>query len=206
MLSFPCRSIGQAYRSWTRVFTLPVRQFVGQWASDGDANGIMTFLGTSFGTVSWTNPHSAGKVTIGAFNSSGAADIGAGTVAGAVNHDNTDDNRTSNAPGSFWMVTLGASQRLAVNKYSFRSRPTAAGSDASNVHSLKFQGSNDGSTWVDLDVQTNITYTLVNEWKTFPVAGAPAYRYHRFLHVANVTGANSFFFMCEMELYGTLTY
>lgn len=174
------------------------------FAADGDP-GILDFIGTGFGALAWANPHVAGNVTIGAFNSSNAADLGGGSLAGPVNHDNTDDNRTNNAPGSYWRADFGADKTVAVSYYSFRARPAGSG-DASNVANWKLQGSPDGTTWTDLDTQTGVTYAVDNEWKSYPVTGAAAYRYLRILHQGNVTGSNDFFFLSEWEFYGDLTH
>jgi hypothetical protein len=175
------------------------------YVSDGDTNGVFHFIGTNYGAGSWTNPHTAGRVTIGAFNSSNAADLGAGTLAGTVNLDYTDEQRTNNAAGSYWRVDFGPANSLAPNTYSFKARPCGSG-DASNVAQWKLQGSANGSSWTDLDTRAGITYTTDCEWKTFTVTGAAAYRYLRILHQANVTGANEFFFLTEWEFYGTFTY
>lgn len=175
------------------------------YVSDGDTNGLFYFLGRNFNTAPWTNPHTATRVTIGAFDSSNAPDLGQGTLAGIVDRSDADENRTSNAPGSYWRVQLPAGQSIAVTKYSFQCRPPGNG-DASNIQNLKFQGSADGSSWTDLDTRTGLTYVDSNDWKTFTVTGAAAYRYHRILHQGNVTGANDFFFLSEWELYGVFSF
>lgn len=174
------------------------------YASDGDP-GVFDFIGTNYGVDAWTNPHTAGRVTIGAFNSSDVSDIASGTAAGPVDQGNTDENRTSNAPNSYWRADFGPSSTLEISYYSFRARPSGSG-DASNVAHWKLQGSNDGSSWTDLDEQTGVTYAVDNEWKSYPVSGAADYRYIRILHLGNVTGANEFFFLSEWEFYGDLTH
>lgn len=175
------------------------------YVSDGDTNGLFYFLGRNFNTESWSNPHTAGRVTIGAFNSSNSADLGQGTLAGIVDRSDADENRTSNAPGSYWRVLLPVGQLLTVTKYSFQCRPSGQG-DASNIANLKFQGSSDGSSWTDLDTRAGLTYVDSNDWKSLTVTGATPFRYHRILHQGNVTGANDFFFLSELELYGTFTF
>lgn len=175
------------------------------YVSDGDTNGVFHFIGTNYGAGGWANPHTAGRCTIGAFNSSNAADLGAGTLAGTVNLDDTDEQRTNNAAGSYWRVDFGPSNSLAPVTYSFKARPCGSG-DASNISQWKLQGSANGSSWTDLDSRTGITYSTDCEWKTYTVTGAASYRYLRILHQANVTGANNFFFLTEWEFYGTFTY
>lgn len=175
------------------------------YVSDGDTNGLAYFLGTFYGLLAWTNPHDAGRLTIGAFNSSNAPDLGEGTLGGPVNRDDTDSNRTNNAPLSYWRLLLNSGQTIQVQTYSFRCRPAGQGT-ASNVADFTLQGSSDGSSWTDLDVRTGITYTDSEEWKTFTVMGAGPWRYIRILHQGNVTGANDFFFLTEWEFYGEFSF
>lgn len=175
------------------------------YVSDGDTNDLFYFIGTNLGTAGWTNPHTATLLTIGAFNSSNSSDIAAGTEAGPVDRSYADENRTSNAPASYWRLQLPVGQTIQVQTYSFKCRPTGQGT-ASNIADLKLQGSSNGSSWTDLDTQTGLTYVDSDDWKTFTVPGAAAWRYIRILHQGNTTPANDFFFLTEWQIYGIYSY
>ena len=64
----------------------------------------------------------------------------------------------------------------------------------------KFQGSNDGSSWTDLDTQTNITSWVAGERKQFEISNSTAYRYYRIDVTAN-NGHGSYLSVAALEIY-----
>jgi hypothetical protein len=195
-----------ATNTWVRYsYTNSFGQIVLTYASNGDTNGLLYYAGknyTSGGT--WTNPSTAGYIGVGGYNSSNTL-VTAG--AGAVDRSATDDTGVNtNAAGNYWLVTLPSGKAINPNGIWIRGRPAASGT-ASNIASYKIQGSNDGSTWTDIITISGLTYSSADDYKynSFTAPGI-YYRYIRLLWQSNVTNANSFFFLTDLELYGTLSF
>ncbi|PWV54292.1 putative secreted protein (Por secretion system target) [Chitinophaga sp. S165] len=64
-----------------------------------------------------------------------------------------------------------------------------------------FQGSNNGSTWTDLQVQTNQLFTTRFKKRTYLLANTTSYQYYRLNITANNGG--SLTQLAELEIYGT---
>lgn len=179
------------------------------YVSDGDANGVCYFIGTNFGASSWTNPFTAGRITVV------RSSDGAGSATDLVDHAANFNSASDNEVGAWFAIDLGnASRSLVVNKYSLQNR-TATGE---YIRNWKLQGSNNpgsnsisdlaAATWTDLDVHTaDATINAGDAWGTFTLGSTPAaYRWFRIVQTGvNSTGDN-YLTIAEIEFYGTLNY
>ncbi|QLE55661.1 discoidin domain-containing protein [Nostoc sp. TCL26-01] len=167
--------------------TLPTLTYV----SNGDANGMCYWLATR-GGATWSNPHNSGKVIV---ISSGS---GVSNLASIVDRTTGGGNYPANAANAYWGVDF-VSHKLKVTDYLIRH-------DANSGYALrswKLQGSDNGTTWTDLNTQTNNT-TLNNpfDWVKVTVNATTAYKLLRLLMTA-VNSAGSYEFCCsELEFYG----
>lgn len=183
------------------------------WVSNGDPNDLFYFLGRNQGTAGWTNPDTAGYVTVIRSSSLNGAD--SDYVNRAVEYNTTDNNS-----GEWIAVDIGTdnnSRLIVVSDYSLR-----AGNDGTPgqaIRNWKLQGSNNvatnditgvnAATWVDIDVRTADASVGVNQgdWGHLILGSTPAG--YRFLRILN-TGANSsglnFIQLSEIQVYGDLTF
>lgn len=174
------------------------------YASNGDTNGLMYFLGTVGLTTSWANPVISRGVAITAYT------LQNGTVDWYVNRS-ADNLFTTDVPNSFFAIDLGAGRELVPSKYTLQKRNLGPSNDA---RSWKFQGTNtvasmsvanlQAATWVDLDVQTNnTTLDADSSWVAINVSGvSTAYRYFRFIQTGLNSNSGNYFTISEVELYG----
>lgn len=184
-----------ATNNWKRTLLSAFHVTTYTYSSDGDSNGVFTGIGTLFGGQSWTNPATAGYITITASN------LASGSLASLVNHDASDtfDNPMTN---NWFTFDLGATRRLRVSKWSFRMRS----SGGNNPTAIDLQGSNDSTNWTTIDSQTGLTSTA-NTWNSFTVTGQTVkYRYFRLLRQGTDDGGNNYFTAGEFELYGDLAH
>lgn len=174
--------------------------------SNGDANGVAYLLGTNFGAVAWTNPHTAGRLTVVTSPPDGGAN-----PALVVDRANNDFN-TTNVALSFIGVDVGFGRTLRVNAYSIRNR---ASFSTDSIRNWKLQGANmvagnteaqwNAATWTDLDTHVaDATISAAAQWGTFTLALTAGYRYLRVLQTGlNSSGGNHLCFG-EFEFYGRL--
>lgn len=170
------------------------------FVSAGDTNGVFYWLGTQQLTQDYVNPGTNGTLVFSS-SSSLASTTQAFNLAdrgSAVAHTNDEAN-------AFFQVDLLANRSLVLTCYTFKGRDDSAGTNYHHPRNWKFQGSNDASTWTDLDTQTNNATIDSKVWFTKQVLNQSiGYRYFRFLQTGpNSTGA---YYLTggEMELYGTL--
>lgn len=183
-----------ATNTWLRVqlSTMPLTIAL-TYVSDGDANGVFTFIGKgkSVGGT-WSNP------VPGSITGTTSAAMGSGTIDKLTDHA-TNDNYIPAAANSWYKFDLGANQRLVCNKWSFRQRNVGAVSGAPDV---TLQGSNDDVTYTNVNVQASPNIpTGANVWGSFTVTSSTPYRWWRFKQ-----SINDFFTCGELEIYGSLTY
>lgn len=159
------------------------------YSSDGDANGVFTYLGKLGNGGVWRNPHTNGDIVIAASN------LASGTLDSIVDHatsDAFDDPQLS----PWFSFDLGAGRSLITNKGSFRER--SAGGDSSP---FDVEGSNDGTTWTPILTGVVIDQAT-NVWTSFDLdPSGVGYRYFRIIR----TGTTDYFTIGEFELYGTLS-
>ena len=165
---------------------------------DGDANGVCYWLGTNYGTETWVNPHTAGRVTcsiINPFDSNRPPHL-------LVDRQPTGEPATSDAPNSKMRIDLGINNKLKPNYYSLR------GADRANLHLRfwKFQVTNDDTftNWTILDTQTNNTSINQNSWFSGSVVANEGYRYLEIEQLGQPSGGTNIMTLGEWEFYGSL--
>lgn len=132
---------------------------------------------------------------------SASTELGAGYRAwNGFDHDAVNMWGTAN-PTSLpeWLqFDFGAGNSWIVTKYkltgNFWEGPNSPGA-------WKFQGSNNGVDWVDLDTRSGQTW-VAQETKTFNFSNSTAYRYYR-LYVTAVYALNNILVVGELEMMGT---
>jgi hypothetical protein len=101
-----------------------------------------------------------------------------------TNTDTTDAWHSATSSGIHWLeVDFGSQKTIAT--YTITSR-----NDATNmwpIKSWKLQGSNDDSTWTDLDTQTGVPTWTANEKRSYAIATPGSYRYYR-LYITDTFG------------------
>lgn len=165
------------------------------YVSNGDANGLFYWLGTNKGTTAWSNPSSQltySRQGTGNFN----------------NFPNLTNRIVNSHPDNTWLETspylrvdLGANLKLIPNYYSIRSWIN----NDRLPRNWKIQGSNDATTWTDLDtVANNTTITTNSQWLSRPLSGNTAYRYLQYLCTTPGDSNNVVeVALSEWEFYGT---
>ncbi|SFC20061.1 F5/8 type C domain-containing protein [Parapedobacter composti] len=94
----------------------------------------------------------------------------------------------------FWMQLMFTTPEV-VNAYTLTSGNDAPGRDP---RSWVLSGSNDGTDWVELDVQTNELFSGRNQTRRFNINNDEAYRYYRINVTAN--GGDALFQLSEWRL------
>ncbi|WZY90075.1 hypothetical protein YC2023_046810 [Brassica napus] len=175
-----------------------------QYIRDGDSNGVLHFVGTSYGSHQWVNPVLAKKIIITSSSpTSRFTDpkaLASKTYVGtSFAGPRMEDGRIS----SWWMVDLGEDHQLMCNYYTFRQDGSRA-----YARSWKFQGSMDGNTWTDLRVHENDqTMCKAGQFASWPITAANALLPFRFFRLV-LTGPTADtstpwnFCICYLELYG----
>jgi hypothetical protein len=177
------------------------------YASNGDSNGLFTYYGTNFGTQAWANPFQgidahAGHAAVNnqqlgmlPFDVPGGADL----LTSIVNHDVSHYSTGGSSAGNYIQFDLGIGRSLIVTDWLYRYRDDAG---TFSPTSLKLQGSNNASSWTDLQTIAGLTPSA-NTWVHSTTSGiVTAYRYFRYTQVGtNNSGANHLS-IGEAELYG----
>lgn len=103
----------------------------------------------------------------------------------------------SNSASSWWLQWQNKKKQVLVQR--LRIQGTGSGDIAQQaIKSFVLQGSNDGSTWLDICTASGLTWSSVGyEWKEFTFSNTKSYYYHR---LANIT-ATSFPTIVELETY-----
>lgn len=184
--------------------------YVATYASDGDANGIIYFIGADFNPAgTFVNPILKSGIGV---QRKGTTE--AGTV---VDYTDRVSNSThaDNVAGNWVALDLGLNCSALVNKYSLRARP--AGDRA--MRNWKLQGTNiavnnsltelGSSIWTDLDVRSGDTTMAASAsaWGTYTVTGVTtAYRRFRILSTGLNSSADNYLIFGEIEFYGLFSY
>jgi hypothetical protein len=164
-----------------------------------DEAGVLHHIATEGGTITYVNPHVAGRVV--ASRSSQGAGCDGGFVAQLAN-----ECFTNTLPNSWMAVDLGAGRRLTVNHYALRH---GCHGKVCMVRNWTLLGSNDGTAWITLRRHDNDgtieSGFFVGHW---PVEGVTiAYRHFR-VHQHGKNSQNGLVqheLNCSgIELYGTL--
>ncbi|MEH1971109.1 hypothetical protein [Nostoc sp.] len=161
------------------------------YISDGDANGTFYFLGTNLGTTQWSNPAGSNLAIAASSTEYGSANL-------LTDRQNSEfwTNPIANSWVSFHILT----GKLNCNYYSLRTRGTNPNYYPRN---WILQGSDDGVTWIDLDVQVNnTTLSSPAQWLSLPVTTNDSYSYFRILQNGLDSSNSHYFCLGEIELYG----
>jgi hypothetical protein len=171
------------------------------YASDGDTNGVLYFSGQNFNAGgTWTNPHTAGYITV-----AGVPVGGAGSPATLVDRaaSNYSTGGSGGAGNEWFLVDLGAGRSLLANKFSYRFRNDTT---TFSPTGWTWEGSNDNSSWSTLATVTGQT-PVASAWvSTTAAVQTTAYRYFRVKQTGNNNSGSSHMSIGELELYGTFTY
>jgi hypothetical protein len=196
----------EIYGLFTYTEDIPPRPpYEATYASDGDANGVIYYLGTQSRTASFANPQS--------FSVNPLAVTASGVLGGsedpitALTDRNTGHFYTTNVANSWVKFDFG-DRKLLVKAYSYRSRTGFTGDFPTQ---WKLEGSSDNTNWTVIDGPQSVSITTQNQWLTTAVAGQQvAYRYLKWTQTAansspGGSNPNSFVFG-EAEFYGTFSY
>ncbi|ULR32800.1 discoidin domain-containing protein [Dickeya fangzhongdai] len=97
-------------------------------------------------------------------------------------------------------------QPYAVTEYEIGVRndgyPSNPAHDSARPTNFSLQGSNDGSTWTDLDVQSNVTWQTLPQVKTFKIGTPAAYSKYR-LYITSSDGDGIIVGISMLNLYRT---
>lgn len=142
------------------------------YVSGGDANGLFYYRGTNDGASAWTNPHTAGRITV-IFSSTFDPYQ---NIAAMVDRKAGTDAATGNIAGSWIKFDLGAGHSLVLNRYAVQTRSYIWNCPSA----FKFRASNDNVNWVDLDSRSTPTW-VAGQWNAYAVSSSTAYRYFQLL-------------------------
>lgn len=183
------------------------------YASDGDTNGLIYYLGTDGLKEAFANPFPsrlAGLMSSNIFDSFPTlTDYGFDKLTDrqTLNAAHTDDLANS------WIcLILPRGRKIKVNRYSIRSRedndsqhPVEWVLEASNnVIDQTIAGVN-AATWASIDSRAGQSWSGINVWKNFSATGFPANALRIRQTGLNSTAAN-YFIVGEMDFYGTYYY
>lgn len=181
------------------------------YSFDGDAHGIITFLGRNFGTTVFSNPNPSLIDGILSSTNSGLASY-------LTDHSTADDVTTTNENPAWFVIDLGSGRSITPSKISLQNRNHPSDNNRA-IRNFKIAGSNNpasnsvadlnSATWDDLFTAVSDTTmpTTQYSWGTYAIPGTPGdYRWIRILQ--NGVNAQGDGFLCvgEIELYGLLTF
>jgi hypothetical protein len=200
--------VGNFYsRLNTYLQTLKTTSYTLTYSSDGDANGLFYLLGANMGMQAWTNP-AYNSNTDTSYSNNAAIILSASSVGGGNLNVLCDRATslfyTSNVAGSWVKADIGKFRSLSVSKYSIRNYNTTG----DWLRSWKLQGSNDNSTWTDIDVRTSdTTFNAANVWYSItPNQGVnTSFQFFRILNTGLTSSSSNYLSLGEWELYGSLT-
>ncbi len=173
------------------------------YVSNGDSNGYIYYRGTNDGTAVWSNPHTAGRVTVVRSSES------QGTPSILVDRSGGVNCHTDSGVGEWICVDLGANHSIRPSDYTLRNRGQWNGYPLRN---WKLQGSNtvagntvsqiNAATWADLDIRTNDTAQADaadawGKWSLTPPSTA-----YRWLRVLCTETSGYYLCVAEVEVYG----
>jgi len=201
--------LGSMASETTATFALSVQDFVPgstrTYVLNNDFNGLFQWLGTLGLTTSRLNPSSAlpdGRgLSLVTFSSEDSFGMDVSRMTDRISSAVTTGN-FANSWMQFDISRIG-NRTLVCNYYTVRARNTGGGG-GNHPTAFTFQGSNDATTWVDLDVRTGLTYTAATFY-SYPVSGSTAYRYFRLIQTALNSSGNNRFALSEFEIYGVFT-
>jgi hypothetical protein len=114
----------------------------------------------------------------------------------------TNNFSTNNTSGSWVQLDFGT-RKVRVDSYQLRSYQ----STVNLPRNWKIQGSNNASTWTDLDSRSSdTTFTTANQWGYWTVnQGVTSYwQYIRMLSTGVDSGSANYLTLGQIELYGAI--
>jgi len=108
-----------------------------------------------------------------------------GSIANLFNNTIADNMSTSGGPTQWFYTDLGSGSGKGCTRYTITSSNLA--NTGSRSQSWTIAGSNDASSWTDLDSQSGVTWTSNGQTKTYDFTNTTVYRYWR----ATLTSTNS---------------
>ena len=177
------------------------------YASDGDSNGVLYWIGTTFGTTSWSNPAVGSPPLAKHLRSSDHTGVVSAVADRAIEVDGE-----SNSDSPSWVaVDLGSVETLAVNKYLLH----VTTGRSRTPKDFKLQGINtlsswdvtgvNAATWTDIDIRTGQSVSGYGSFVPNVVNPSAPYRYLRLAQTANNGGDNRLI-IDEWEIYGSFFY
>jgi len=195
--------LGQ-YDRLTYQSGLPAGSTALSYTSDGDINGLFYYLGTTKLTAAFTNPQFNGSITA----------VASSTEGGSVQllSDRTSNQFYSNNAANSWVAfNITDNSKIAISKYTIRSRPSNA---SQQLRSWVLEGTNtvttfdvtgiNAATWVPIDTRNNDA-TLVNadQYYTLTANGSTTpFRYLRFRQTGLNASSADYLVLGELEFYG----
>jgi hypothetical protein len=174
------------------------------YASDGDTNGAIYWIGAKGGTFAVPVPNTGSALVAEGFelrlDTSGLFSASFPLMM-CVDRNTNTPTATSDVAGS-WIRFDFRWRRLKPNRYSLRTR---GDSDTGHPRSWVLEGSNDGSAWATLDTRTNDTQlTGLNKWVTYTCTATGNYEFLRIRQTAANSAALNYLAVGEIEFYGDL--
>lgn len=175
-----------------------------QYIRDGDSNGVLYFIGTSFGEHQWVNPVLAKRICVSASSPISRHTDPKVLVSRTYQGTSFAGPRIEDGKNcTWWIIDIGQDHQLMCNYYTLRQDGSRA-----YIRSWNFQGSLDGKTWTNLRVHENDqTMCKPGQFASWPIIGPNAllpFRFFRVLLTAPTTDDTNpwNFCICFLELYG----
>ncbi|XP_051126591.1 BTB/POZ domain-containing protein At2g30600 [Andrographis paniculata] len=175
-----------------------------QYICDGDSNGVLYFVGTSYGEHQWVNPVLCKKVTITASSPLSRFTDPKVLVSRCYQGMSFAGPRLEDGRNTaWWMVDIGQGHQLMCNYYTLRQDGSR-----SFIRDWSLQGSMDGHNWTNLRVhERDETICKPGQFASWPIIGPNAllpFRYFRVVLNAPTTDSTNpwCFSTCFLELYG----
>lgn len=162
------------------------------FASNGDVNGLLYWLGTSEGMSEWVNPQSINKIVVT------SSTVLNGSLL-MLSDRLTSDFRTDPVTNAFAKIEIVGTKKLVCNYYSIRTWQ----SNNFSLRGWKLEGSNNNTAWDVLDSQSNNTSLDTNsKWLSLPVTSSTAYKFFRLVQTEPNSSGTNHLVLGEIELYG----
>lgn len=178
------------------------------WVSNGDANGVFYYIGTAFGSVSWSNPQPSAEIRVFLYQNPSSL-----TNASITNRTSDSGYIGGGSLPNYIAFDLGNNNRkLLLTDYSVQNY----NQDNRYLRNWKLQGTStvgswdhtgiNGASWTDLDVRSGDTTMNggASSWGHYTIGspGSTRYRYFRLLQTGGDSLGGNYLCVSEVELYG----
>lgn len=161
-------------------------------------DGLVDFCGSDDEAHPYVNPavgDVAYPVTV-----SQSSDLSAASTADKALDQNLNYSHTTNATSSEWWKVDFGDRRIEVDHYGIQGRA----SGGQHPRNWKLQGSNDDSTWTDIDTQSSNSSIGDGTWFDGSVSDTTSWRYLRIIMTGTNSSGEDYLVMGEVEFWGTL--